>query len=160
MPAPKGNSFWKNVEHPGRPRKYTPDQLWEKALEFFKHYEANPFYEAKPFGTGYEASVAKPRPFTETAFRIFANLPESTWLDYCSGKDAYQDFSGVTKRIKEIIYAQKFEGASAGFFNPVIIARDLGLKDQSETRVRAEVSYSEMTEDEIRERLEKYKTRP
>jgi hypothetical protein len=43
-----------------------------------------------------------------------------------------KDFSKVITHIREIIYRQKFEGAAAGFLNPNIIARDLGLKDRTD----------------------------
>ena len=43
-----------------------------------------------------------------------------------------KDFSTVITHVKETIRNQKFEGAAAGFLNPNIIARDLGLRDKSE----------------------------
>jgi hypothetical protein len=46
----------------------------------------------------------------------------------------YKDFSQVITRIGKVIYTNKFEGASAGVFNHNIIARDLGLKDQTENK--------------------------
>jgi hypothetical protein len=36
----------------------------------------------------------------------------------------------------DIIYTQKFTGAAAGFLNPNIIARDLGLKEHTDTTQR------------------------
>ena len=41
-------------------------------------------------------------------------------------------FKTITAQIKQIIRTQKFEGASAGFLNANIIARDLGLTDKQE----------------------------
>jgi hypothetical protein len=38
----------------------------------------------------------------------------------------------VITRIDKYIYNQKFEGAAAGFLNPNIIARDLGLADKTD----------------------------
>ena len=41
-------------------------------------------------------------------------------------------FRSVTSCVDEAIRQQKFEGAASGFFNPAIIARDLGLVDKQE----------------------------
>ena len=38
----------------------------------------------------------------------------------------------VTKKVEQIIYNQKFAGATAGLMNPNIIARDLGLSDKTD----------------------------
>lgn len=132
MPAPLGNEFWKLGGHPGRPKLYTPETLWEKAEDYFEWSQENPLNESKPFGTGYAAIVPHPRPFTETGFRIFANISNATWQNYCNGSEEYKDFLLVTTRIKEIIFTQKFEGAATGFYNANIIARDLGLTDKSD----------------------------
>jgi|WetSurMetagenome_2_1015567.scaffolds.fasta_scaffold07132_8 hypothetical protein len=40
-----------------------------------------------------------------------------------------KDFSKVITRIREIVYNQKFTGATVGYFNSSIIARDLGLQE-------------------------------
>jgi hypothetical protein len=57
------------------------------------------------------------------------NIDEDTLNTY--GKaDTHKEFHGVVTRVKDIIYTQKFEGASAGLLNPNIIARDLGLADK------------------------------
>jgi hypothetical protein len=42
-----------------------------------------------------------------------------------------KDFSKVLTHVREVIYNQKFTGAAAGFLNPNIIARDLGLVDKA-----------------------------
>jgi hypothetical protein len=47
-------------------------------------------------------------------------------------KTTYKDFSQVITYIGKIISTQKFEGAAAGLLNPNIIARDLGLRDNSD----------------------------
>lgn len=132
MPAPKGNTYWEFAHTTGRPKKHTPDSVWKLAVEYFDWCEKNPWKEEKPFGTGFVAIVNKSRPYTEIGFRLFAGISNGTWENYSSGKEGYEDFLEVTTRIKEIVYTQKFEGAATGFFNPNIIARDLGLSDKKE----------------------------
>ena len=39
MPAPKGHPLWGN---PIKPKKYTPEKLWEGAIEYFKWCDENP----------------------------------------------------------------------------------------------------------------------
>ena len=43
-----------------------------------------------------------------------------------------EGFSDITTRAEEIIYDQKFSGAAADLLHANIIARDLGLKEQSQ----------------------------
>jgi hypothetical protein len=51
--------------------------------------------------------------------------------DYKKNPD-YKGFSQVITKIEKVIYNQKFTGAAAGFLNPNIIARDLGLAEKKE----------------------------
>lgn len=46
------------------------------------------------------------------------------WRYYRKSK---KEFLGVLKTAEMVIYTQKYEGAAVGFFNPRIIAKDLGL---------------------------------
>lgn len=130
MAAPVGNQFWRLAEHPGRPRSYQPDELWDKALEYFEWTENNPWYknEAVKGGDAVGTIIQVPtsRPFTQTGFCVFAGISMATFEVYSK----IEEFLGVTTRIKEIMYTQKFEGATVGAYNANIIARDLGLTDK------------------------------
>jgi hypothetical protein len=132
MAAPKGNQFWRaRSSHGRKPIFATPDDLWEAASEYFDWVEANPLWETKVTqyqGAPVDMPVAKMRAMTEDGLQIFLDISETCWTDYCQK----EDFAAVTKRIKQIIRNQKFEGAAAELFNPNIIARDLGLKDKTE----------------------------
>ena len=44
------------------------------------------------------------------------------------------DFSGIITHIGNIMFSQKFIGASAGIFNSSIIAKELGLIDKKEVK--------------------------
>lgn len=148
MAAPSGNQFWKLRSKHGRNKLFeSPDALWEAACDYFQWCEDNPLMEAEQ-----ARGTAKPYTDQETGETIFApnliELPKMrafTWeglelyLDIHSLRDYkvnpdYKDFSQVVTRIEKVIYTQKFTGAAAGFLNPNIIARDLGLKDSSETK--------------------------
>jgi len=49
-----------------------------------------------------------------------------------------KDFVAITTHIRQIIRNQKFEGATAGLFQPMIIARDLGLRDVRDVNLEAQ----------------------
>ena len=139
MPAPKGNKYWQFREKHGRDFEYTPDELWDEAVRYFEWVENNPLWESVLVAKGiktkddegnettvYSTSMPKMRAMTIGAFQLFADICDTTWENYCKNKD----FIAITTRIRNIIYAQKFEGAAATLLNPNIIARDLGLKDE------------------------------
>lgn len=132
MAAPKGNQFWRARSTHGRnPIFSSPEQLWEACSEYFDWVEANPLHEAQAFayqGAVKVSDLPKLRAMTIGAMCIFLDIDRTTWVAYAKSKD----FSPVTTRVEEIIYAQKFQGASAGLFNANIIARDLGLADKTE----------------------------
>jgi hypothetical protein len=130
MPAPKGNKYWKFRDKHGRDFKYTPDELWEEAKLYFEWIETNPLKEEKGFafqGVITKESFNKMRAMTKVGFCLFADISMDTFDNYAKN----DDFIGVITRISNIIYSQKFEGAAAELLNPNIIARDLGLRDES-----------------------------
>ncbi len=134
MAAPKGNTFWKaRSSHGRRPIFESPDELWDACTEYFEWVEKNPLKEEVLVtyqGVSKKEEVAKMRAMTITGLCIFLDIATSTWRAWAAGSD--KDFSAVTTRVDEVIRTQKFEGASGGFLNANIIARDLGLADKSE----------------------------
>ena len=131
MAAPKGNRFWEKRSSHGRdPIFKDKEQLWTACKEYFKEVEDNPLWEDKPFnyqGTVVTNTVAKMRAMTIGGLCVFLDICETTWDVYRKK----EDFTGVTARVERIIRDQKFSGAAADLLNPNIIARDLGLKDES-----------------------------
>lgn len=140
MGAHKGNEFYKKVKAPtGRPKKYTPKELWDKAVEYFAWVESNPLFTTKVLGNGRKIQIAIVRPMTEMAFCLFANISLDTFKRYKDSLGAYKDFCGVSRNISLIIYTQKFEGAAIGLFNTNIIARELGLSEKTQTTIKPKV---------------------
>ncbi len=133
MAAPVGNQFWRlAVERAGRPLAFkTPEELWERCLEYFEWVETNPLYEDKLFAfqcVVTHAECAKMRAMSIGGLCLFLGIAPITWRDYREK----EVFSAVCARAEEFIRNQKFEGASADLLNPSIIARDLGLADKTE----------------------------
>jgi len=113
----------------GRDRIITdPDALWESACEYFKWCEDHPIITIDYKGK--DATLVeypKPIPFQKERIALFCGV--SKWESIDQLKSVSNDFLEVITRIEGIIMTQKFEGASCGLFNPLIIARDLGLSD-------------------------------
>ena len=142
MAAPKGNRFWEARSSHGRNPKFSsPDVLWEACTEYFAWVEENPLYEMRPFayqGEVTQEPVAKMRAMTISGLCIFLDITTETWANYRSN----QDFFGVTTRVEDIIYNQKFSGAAADLLNANIIARDLGLRDKQDQTINGDINLS------------------
>lgn len=162
MSAPKGNRFWEARSSHGRnPIFESPEQLWEACCEYFKWVEENPLYETKVFSyqgevdpeKGY-VQVPKMRAMTISSMCLFLDICENTWTNY----KQRDDFLRVTTEAEQIIYTQKFQGAAADFLNANIIARDLGLKDQQETKTTLKLNLTDMSSDELDRKINHLET--
>lgn len=132
MAAPEGNQFWKLRSKHGRDKLFeTPELLWEAATEYFEWCEKNPLMEVDFRGKdANEVEIPKMRAFTIQGLCLYLGCNSKYFNDFREAK--HDGFSDVLTRIMETIYTQKFTGAAAGFLNPNIIARDLGLSDKKE----------------------------
>lgn len=145
MPAPKGNQFWKARSKHGRnPIFKSPEVLWEACEEYFEWVHKNPLMELR--GTQFQGEYVtkefpKMRAMTITGLCLFLDISDETWTNYRNNKD----FFGVTKKAEQIIWEQKFTGASADLLNANIIARDLGLADKQD--IKNHVSIIELRKD-------------
>lgn len=119
-------------QEPGRKKIFeTPKDLWDAAVEYFAWAEANPL--EKPIihqGKVQRGKEKLPRPFTVIALSIHLGFCSDSYY-YYRRREAFKD---VTNAIDEIIYNQKFEGASVGLFNAGLISRDLGLAEKTEVK--------------------------
>jgi len=141
--AMHGNSFWMARSTHGRnPIFNTPDDLWDACVQYFTWIEENPLSEEKLFafqGQITRTQISKIRAMTIGSLCIFLDICQNTWTNYKNkeGKTPEQkklakDYLRVTEQVESIIKSQKFQGAAADLLNANIIARDLGLKDNSE----------------------------
>lgn len=108
-----------------------PDELWNAAVEYFEWVEDNPLEEEKVFhaqGIITKATVNKMRAMTVQGLCLYLDIDEQTLTNY----EKKEDFFGIVKQIKSVIYEQKFTGAAADLLNPNIISRDLGLADKQD----------------------------
>lgn len=150
MPAPKGHPKWGD---PRKPKKYTPDKLWDSAQEYFNWCDENPIItieqskmpqrldskmvkELKPAQIkGFMKQLVelpKQRAYSVEGLCIFLNISDETYFNY-SKTEGYETYFGVCQRIKRIIDNQYFEGGMAGTFNANIVTRKLGLVEKQQT---------------------------
>lgn len=137
MGAPKGNQFWKLRSKHGRDKLFaSPELMWDAACEYFQWCEDNPWQKVettvKTNGIDVK-TIPTERPFTMQGLCLYLDCNTKYFNNFKSQlPDDEKDFNYIITRIEETIYKQKFEGAAVGAFNSNIIARDLGLKDQTE----------------------------
>lgn len=158
MAPPKGNQFWKARSKHGKNKLWEDsEKLRDACYEYFQWVEDNPLMEQKAFayqGVISKDTVTKMRAMTITGLCVFLGMSTETWYQYRK-KD---DYSDICQEVEQIIYDQKFSGASADLLNASIIARDLGLRDSKDVvqdvtathKVTAEVKQisTEMSADE------------
>lgn len=142
----------------------TPEMLLQYAEQYCDHVDKNPILSHDVFKSGNNAGesfyVKKQRPYTMQGFSVYLvdhgviGAPR-TLLDYWYNLNgtayAYVD---VVDYIKDKMFAQKFEGAAAGIFNPAIIAADLKLKTQTEhteKTINTEVDVSQLSTSALEE---------
>lgn len=128
-----GNRLWMLAKGKlGAPRHFdSPDAMREAVADYFTWVEKNPLYEFKT--TQFQGAVVrmhlpKMRAMSKRALCLHLGITRATW-------DAYrvrEGFEELVKGIEDAIYAQKFEGAAADLLSPMVICRDLGLKDRSD----------------------------
>lgn len=142
------SEFSELIKRAGRPRKYqTAEELWKVFEEYIDYVESNPLEELDYRGKdATPVKLKKRRPYTKQAFALFAGLTE--WRVVEMYKEQGDSFLQIITCIEHSIFNQKLEGASAGFFNSNIIARELGLADKREQDVKVSGLPDWMRDDE------------
>lgn len=140
MAAPAGNEFWKLRSKHGRDKLFkTPDLLWEAACEYFQWCVDNPIVAQENKGTKNVNEVEFFRPFTLKGFCLFCDASEHWFNEF--EKSASEDFLVIIRKIRDIIYTQKIEGAIIGIYNANIVARDLGLSEKAQIQQNNTIEY-------------------
>jgi len=156
MPAPKGHPLWGN---PLNPKKYTPQQLWDGACNYFQWCDENPIYkvEQTKLPQKLDAQMMKtmkpamikaflkqtvemplPRAYSIERLCIHLNISRETFDNY-SKTEGYETYFDICTRIRQIIDSNHFEGGMAGTFNAGIVTRKLGLAEKKEVDLSMDV---------------------
>lgn len=139
-----GNQFWKQRSKHGRDKLFaSPELLLQSAHEYFEWCDNNPWVSVKStsFDKGEfsgDTKEEKPtqRPYSLTGWFAYIGCSDN-WLREFK-KTADLDFLRVISEIENIIKTQQWEGATVGAFNANIIARTLGLKEQTDVTTDGE----------------------
>lgn len=127
-----GNQFWKaRSSHGRKPLWSNPEDLRDACYQWFQWVEDNPLTEYKVAqfqGEQVSMEVPKMRAMTLAGLCIYLGMNQVTWREYAKKND----FSSVCEEVEQVIYNQKFVGASSDLLNSSIIARDLGLADKKD----------------------------
>lgn len=137
--APKGSKNWHGRLTHGRGKIFeTPDDLWNAAVDYFEWVEQNPLWETKVThhqGVPVDLPVAKMRAMSLSGLRVHLGIGHQTWLNY-EKLETHKEFHETVAKIKDVIWAQKFEGSAADLLNASIIYRELGLVEKKENEVK------------------------
>lgn len=136
----------------GNNKKYeTPEDLLNKALEYFEYIDNNPSvsHEITTTNKGSQTTkeIYKKNPYTIDGLCVFLKL---TTLKHYRKRS---EFLPVFNYIDKVIYNQKFSGATRGDFSATIIARDLGLVDKTDNKNENTNTNTEMTPEERDRRI-------
>lgn len=136
MAAPAGNQFWKQRSKHGRDKLFsTPELLWEACCEYLEATDKRKWIKKDWIGKDcQEVERETETPYTLSGLCLYLDCDPSYFRKFRSNEEN-KDFFTVITRIEQIMYTQKFEGATVGAFNANIIARDLGLKDVSTVNI-------------------------
>ena len=158
MSAQKGNQFWKLRSKHGRDKLFeTPELLLESAFEYFDWCDNNPWIKTESTKTdkGFiEKEIPTQRPYSLSGFRLYIGCSDK-WLTNFK-KTCDDDFLTVIEQIETAISNQQWEGETVGTFNTNIIARTLGIKEQTESvNINHNKNETELSPEQIKEIADK-----
>jgi hypothetical protein len=129
-------NIYDNIK-PGRPAKFpTPQDMWNRACDYFKWAESKYFKEdklASDCGSPKVVQVNKMRAFTQEGLCLFIGLDTETFRRYGTGENGAGAFKEVVGLIKMVIREQQFTGAAADLLNANLISKALGLHEKTIT---------------------------
>lgn len=154
MEMSKSNQWVKKKSKAGQPKKIkTPEKLWDLACDYFAWCDSNPYIRTDFKGKYVErVEIPTMRPYTWEGFYTYLRNNEiiDSVVDYKRNKNgAYSEYSQIITRIGDIIFSHNFDGAAVGAFNANLIARKLGIKEQSEVEVSNTYKTLKEVDDEI-----------
>lgn len=144
-------------------RKFpTAQHLRVACYQWLVWMEENPLYSEKAFA--YQGDITthnepRKRALTKASLFNWLKVTANTWDSRLASYPIDgEEYSEVIREIEQIMYADKFEGASAGLYNAAIIASDLGLTSRISQEIHATTvakkGTADMSDEELRKELE------
>ena len=132
------NQLWKLRQSHGHGKAFDNlEEFYGACVGYFQWLDDNPLYEYKAFGTGMILRVPKMRYPTINGLCLHIGISHKTFLTY-QAED--HEFQPVAEYANDMIKNMKLEGAASGFFNQLITARDVGLKEKQEVDTNMSVN--------------------
>lgn len=141
----------------------SPEKLRSAAFSYFEWCDKNTWYKQEPIKSGSECGriidIPIRRPYSISGLCSFLKCSQSFY--YRFKKKCSADFNEVIELIEDIIETQQFEGAVVGIFNTSIIARKLGLREQTDITTNGQNATFkiEVIDDNTKQQLEQLKTK-
>lgn len=128
-------------------KKYieTPEIMWEHFQKYRKETKSRKRIIQKATGRGVMNQEME-IPLTIEGFSnwLFENNITSNLHDYLANtRGAYDNFSSICKRIREIVRQDQIEGGMCGQYNPSITQRLNNLVDKQETVIKEQALFGD-----------------
>lgn len=128
-------------------KKYieTPEKMWEHFQKYRKETKSRKRIIQKATGRGVMNQEME-IPLTIEGFSnwLFENNITSNLHDYLANtRGAYDNFSSICKRIREIVRQDQIEGGMCGQYNPSITQRLNNLVDKQETVIKEQALFGD-----------------
>jgi hypothetical protein len=146
----EGNKMWNLRTKSGVSKLFnSPEHFLTESLKYFEWASNNPWLKQEQLKTPPRAAkdddgnvyfppniveIPTQRPFTIEGLCNYLGITYETFLNY-EKKESYSDFFSVLAYVRKLIENQQLEGGMVGAFNPAIVIRKLGLKEQIESKV-------------------------
>ena len=118
----------------------TPEKMWELFEAYIKETKDNPIKKHVFVGKdGNSENEKLERPLTMEGFSVYLfknGVIADIWQYFSNLNNAYNDYLGICRVIKETIRTDQIEGGMSGIYNPSITQRLNGLTDKSEMTVK------------------------
>lgn len=129
---------------PGRnPAFSSPEELKQRADEYFAWTDANPYQQVKIFPNGKRTTkgiVPVMKAYTLYDFWDFCGVSEYWYYNFKSNKKLCTDaFLQVLREIETKIRANQVRGALSGFFKENLVARLNGISDKLQQEHTGEI---------------------
>lgn len=163
-----GNEFWKLAPTIGRKKVFeTPEILWTAACEYFNYCNNTPLIEIDFRGKAIQrVEIPKMRAMSYEGLAFFLGVATSHFHTLRAEnekkikaenntklKEEAAEFLKVLTRIDQIIFTQQYEGAAAGFLNPMIVARKLALREHQAIQIEDDSTLK--SREDFQERINK-----
>lgn len=147
----KGNTAYNLRTKAGVDKLFeSPEHFLTEAIKYFEWAKQTPWQKKEQLKTppkGFKdpdtnevvfpsqiVDIPTEKPYTIEGLCLYLGITLQTFLNY-EKKEGYNAFFDVLSYVRSIIENQQLEGGLVGAFNPAIIIRKLGLKDQVDSKI-------------------------